>query len=308
MLLEIILLVASLALLFFGAEFSLEGSEKVGLKLGLSPLAIGMLLVGFGTSLPEFFVGHIAAVKGEMGIALGTLVGSNIANMFLILGICGFYTTLTITHKSLQQQLLIHLALGIILYFIIQQGHLNVYIASPLIGLCGLYLYLLYRDLRKNPEPASKERIKNMPLLMIKMLAGFGMLYLGGELLVKAGTDLCDRFGVEAYIVSAIFIAFGTSFPELVTSLLACYKQKDTDLILGNIIGSNLFNCAFILGSLGIYDFTIAVPLKIEVYALIAGALYLVLNSYTKKTFFRFSALSFLAAYSYMVGHWMKVF
>ncbi|MEE2671077.1 MAG: sodium:calcium antiporter [Bdellovibrionota bacterium] len=302
------ILIFSIILLYYGAEFSLEGSEKVGVRLGLSPLAVGMLLVGFGTSLPEFFVGHIAAVRGEIGIAFGSLIGSNIANMFLILGICGMINKLVCDNPSMRKQLVMHFLLGGVLWFVLKQETLDVITASPLIILCGLYLYMLYRDFRNEVAVEPPEKIKNMGMLVIKMIAGFGMLYLGGELLVKAGTDLGLAFGVDAYVISAIFVAFGTSFPELVTSLIAVKKKKDTDLIIGNIIGSNLFNCAFILGSLGIYNYKIQSDFTPELISLLVGSGFLVVLAYSGKHFYRLSALLFLGGYAYMVGHWTKLF
>lgn len=306
--LPIVLLILSIILLYFGAEFSLEGSEKVGLKLGMPPLAIGMLLVGFGTSLPEFFVGHIAAVRGEIGIALGSLIGSNIANMFLILGICGWITKLSTTGKAMRNQLILHLALGGILWWVMKSDKLDILTASPLIALCGLYLFMLYRDFKDEPPIEANQDIGKVSLLVIKMFAGFGMLYLGGELLVKSGTELGTMMGIDTYIISAIFVAFGTSFPELVTSLIACFKKKDTDLILGNIIGSNLFNCAFILGSLGIYEYQIKSDLSYEIYSLIIGSGFLVLISLFGKNLYRIGGTLFLGAYAFMVGFWIKLF
>tara|TARA_Y100000768_G_scaffold388980_1_gene389614 strand:- start:15120 stop:16121 length:1002 start_codon:yes stop_codon:yes gene_type:complete len=307
-LIPVLILILSIVILYFGAEFSLEGSEKVGLKLGMSPLAIGMLLVGFGTSLPEFFVGHIAAARGEIGIALGSLIGSNIANMLLILGICGLFTKIPSGGKPMRNQFIVHFALGFTLWFVLSQSKLDILSASPLIGICFVYLFMLYRDFRNEPPIEANQDIGNIPKLVIKMMAGFGMLYLGGELLVKSGTDLGLMMGIDSYIISAIFIAFGTSFPELVTSLIACFKKKDTELILGNIVGSNLFNCAFILGSLGIYEYPLEGGFHYELVALIGGAGFLVLVSLLGRSFYRASAIFFLGGYAFMVGHWVKIF
>ena len=309
MLIPSLLLIFSLVLLYWGAEFSLEGSEKIGHRLGMSPLAIGMLLVGFGTSLPEFFVGHIAAVRGEPDIAFGSLIGSNIANMFLVLGVCGFVSSMSAQDKTLKVQLYIHLVLGGLLFFVFQQPVLNLLVASPLLLLCGFYLFMLYRDFRQQKATDKNiQRVKNMAPLVVKMIAGFGMLYIGGELLVKSGTDLCTLLGIKPYIISAIFIAFGTSFPELVTSLIACWKGKDTNLVIGNIIGSNLFNCAFILGSRGIYEFKLESGYTTEIFSLVAGAAVLVLLAQMRRHFSRGAATVFLGIYTYMVGFWIGLF
>jgi cation:H+ antiporter len=317
MLIPILYILAAIIVLYFGADMTLEAAEKFGKKLGLSPLVIGMLLVGFGTSLPEFFVGHIASSKGETGIAMGSLLGSNIANMFLILGVCGLFSRLSVQGKSLREHLFIHLGLGVILIWVLNQPSLNLLTSSPLLALLFIYLFFIYKDMQR--EKIKKEDMvlkidpdapivkSNTPLLFLKMNIGFLMLYIGGELLVKGGSELGIQAGIDAYTISSIFIAFGTSFPELVTALMAALKKKDTDIIIGNIVGSNLFNCAFILGSLGIYDFKIDQSFTYELTALVAGALVFILLSFIKRDLYRFTSFLFLATYGIMVGHWLKL-
>lgn len=307
MLISFGLLIISVGILYFGAEFSLNSSEKIGGKLGLSPLIIGMVLVGFGTSLPEFFVAHIAGVQGKPGIAVGSLVGSNIANMFLILGVCGLITKFSVFANGIKKHLSVHLALGVILVFVLTRQTLSIPVSMPLLGLCIFYLYLLKRDIKKEFAVDNKKYIEDKaPILVAQLLAGFVMLYLGGELLVKSGSDLCIAMGISEYLVSAIFIAFGTSFPELVTALLAAIKKKHTDLIIGNIVGSNLFNCAFILGSLSIYNFKMDIDFSWELVLLILGALILLIMSLLKKYFYRASGILFILIYSLMVLKWVN--
>jgi cation:H+ antiporter len=139
------------------------------------------------------------------------------------------------------------------------------------------------------------------------LIIGFIFLFLGGELLVKSGTQLTAAFGVSEYIVSVILLAFGTSFPELVTALLAAFKKKDTNLIIGNIVGSNLFNCALILGSLGIYELPLSGSYKFELIGLIGGAVILLALNIFKVNFSRIVGGFFLTAYSVIVLHWIKV-
>ena len=310
MVLSIVLIVVAIALLYFGAEFSLEASEKVGAHLGLSPLAIGMLLIGFGTSLPEFFVGHIAGSRGESGIALGSLVGSNIANLFLILGVSGFIAKLHTSGKSLKEHLFIHLLLCLTLFFVLTRAVLSLASTAPLFVVLGLYLFFIFKDLKRSHKKIENTELQDSKIsavLVLKMGIGFFFLYLGGELLVKGGVDLGAVVGVDSYIISSIFIAFGTSFPELVTAVMATLKKKDTDIVIGNIIGSNLFNCAFILGSLGIYEFQVSGSYFFELYALLGGGLFLVFLSAMKKELHRLSSVIFFSVYLGVVGHWLKI-
>lgn len=311
--LTVILLIVSFAMLYYGAEFSLDASEVVGKKLGLSPLVIGMILVGFGTSLPEAFVGHIAANNDQGPIALGSLIGSNIANMYLILGLCSMFATLGLKGSNLRPQLFTHMLLGAALWIVLKQEVLTLISAIPLLLIILIYMYFIYREIRYNPlvdeeELEEKAEEGNVGLVFLKMIFGFGLLFVGGELLVDKATIICRALGVEEYIVSAILVAFGTSFPELVTAMMAAVKKKETDLIIGNIVGSNLFNCALILGSLGIYDFKITVNLSVEVIALLVGSTMLVLLNLFKVNFNKIIGICFLLLYGAMVGHWTKLF
>lgn len=317
MLIPFLFIAAAIIILYFGAEITLEAAEKVGKLLGFSPLTIGMLLVGFGTSLPEFFVGHIAGLKGQAGIAMGSLIGSNIANMFLILGVCGLFARLKVKGKSLREYLFIHFFLAIVLAFVLTRGSLTLLTATPLLGLLLVYLFFIFKDMqrmkefRENAElvedPDAPKSKGDTAILVLKMNFGFGLLYVGGELLVKGGTDFGLALGISEYIISAIFIAFGTSFPELVTALMAAYKKKDTDIIIGNIVGSNLFNCAFIMGSLGIYEFPIKQSFKMEIIALFIGSTALLVLNFIKRDLYRFAGVIFLALYGVCVLYWLNI-
>jgi len=309
--LSVLLLIVSFGLLFYGAELSLESSEVVGKKLGLSPLLVGMLLVGFGTSLPEAFVGHIAAINNQGSIALGSLIGSNIANMLLILGVCSLFTNLLILEKGLRPQLIIHGLLGVALWFVVQSEKLTLISSLPLLLIIIIYMFFIFKEIKDNPPEEIDEveaEKKNSAVVFVKMIIGFGLLFVGGELLIQNAVKVCVAIGIEEYVVSAILIAFGTSFPELVTSLMAATRGKDSNLIIGNIVGSNIFNCALIMGSLGIYDFDITQDLRVEVIALLVGSVFLVLLNLFKVNFNKLSGILFLLGYSSMVGFWLKLF
>lgn len=308
MLIPILLLALAIIFLYFGAEFSLTASEKIGRVLGLSPFVIGMLIIGFGTSLPELFVGHIAANEGQFGIALGSLVGSNIANMCLILGICALFIKLPLSGSSIFKHLVIHLLLCLVLGYVLSKESLNIFTAIPLLSIVFIYLVTIVGDIRKGFESEADEDEISTPKAAIFLVLGFVMLYGGGELLVYSGTKLAFSFGVSEYIVSSILVAFGTSFPELVTALLAVYKKKDTQLIVGNIIGSNIFNCAFILGSLGIYNITLGDSYLYEVGTLVGASVILCSLSVMSKSLGKISGVIFLGLYFYMVSYWTNIF
>ncbi len=309
MLLQIFLLLLSVLLLYYGAEFSLESAEKIGLYLGLSPLVIGLLIIGFGTSLPEFFVSQLATIKGNSSIALGNIVGSNVANIFLILGLSSVLTNLYINTKEIFEQLVFHLVLTFLAFFIFTRKEYNFAMSLLLWIFFFTYLVFTYVDMRKK----RKERILHVDKIEEKihvkdflfLFLGFFLLYLGGDLLVDAGSSISRFFGVSEYMISVIFVAFGTSFPEFVTSVMTCVRKKNTDLILGNILGSNIFNLSFVLSSIGHSSFLIKQNFVPEFSLLLFVSLFFIILYYLKRPISRFVGFFFLCCYSAMVYYWI---
>jgi cation:H+ antiporter len=311
MLVQVAILVLAIVALYFGAEFALDAAEKVGLYFGMSPLVIGLLLIGFGTSLPEFFVSQIACFKGEPGMALGNIVGSNIANLFLIMGVSGIIAPLYILQKEIKRQMWLHLLLTSLLAFVV--FYLGVTpLATMILGLFFMgYLWDTFREMRKGRELRNsddEDELEKLEVMtFLKLLAGFVLLYFGGDFLVSSGSQIGVLMGVPSYVISAVFVAFGTSFPELVTALIACLKGKNTDLITGNIIGSNIFNVAFVMGSIGFYDIPVKQDFSLEMMVLGGSCLFLLGLVYIKKNFGRLSGIVFLSGYAGVVYHWVTI-
>lgn len=309
MFIQALLLVLSIVILYYGAEITLNAAEKIGKALKLPSLVIGLVIVGFGTSLPELFVSHIACLNALPGMALGNIVGSNVANLFLIMGISGLMVPLKINSTSVKRQFLLHLGLTLLMGAVLLQSELYWYSAVVLLLFFVAYLYYTFVRMRKHHEGIElddDETPELGPIIFVKLLVGFGLLYLGGELLVRSGSTLGRLVGISEYVISAIFVAFGTSFPELVTSLLACYKKKHTDLITGNIIGSNIFNVAMILGSLGGYKVVIEQSFLPEFASLLFASIFLLAWSYANRVFFRFAGVLFLITYGVMIFYWIS--
>lgn len=307
---QVLLLILSLAILYYGAEFVLDGAEKIGKILGLSNLVIGLLIVGFGTSLPEFFVSQLACFRGHSEIALGNIVGSNVANLFLIMGIAGILAPLRCGNRNIKIQFLFHLAMTVIMTIVLMQKELYPLSAIVLVIFFVNYLYYTFTKMKEkiSDDDNQNEKKESIKLIMVvKLLSGFVLLYAGGELLVSSGSSLGRQFGVSEYVISAIFVAFGTSFPELVTALVACYKKKDTGLIVGNVIGSNIFNVAFVLASLGFYNVQIKDSFSTELFVLLGTALFLIALAKFRPVFHRFAGTIFLVAYFGMIWHWTSI-
>lgn len=288
MLMQVLLFVLSISALYVGAEFSLSSAEKIGRYFGLSALTVGLLIIGFGTSLPEFFVSQLASYRGVTGMALGNIVGSNIANTLLILGVSGLLIPLNMANKEIGKQFKLHLILTVLLVVGLVQKELTLLTGASFLAFFIFYLTITFKDMKNEKQEVESEDQEEAEsidsLTFLKLFAGFALLYVGGELLVSSGSEIGKYFGISEYVISAIFVAFGTSFPELVTAILACTKKKDTDLITGNIIGSNIFNVAFVLGSLTPYQIKIEADYRPELFLLLFLALVLIgLNMFKQK-------------------------
>jgi len=316
MLLQVFFLLLSFVVLYFGAEWTLSSAEKVGEFFDLSPLVIGLLIIGFGTSLPELFVSHIAALSGHPEIALGNVVGSNVANLFLILGFSGLLVPLHVFKTEFRQQIYFHLALTAALALVLAQNFLTKWSCLGLSVFFVVYIYLSYKKMTEKKIkaplqagmieiPPKSKRKPVSPMEILKLLGGFTLLWAGGKLLVESGSELGLMWGLSEYVISAFVVALGTSFPEFITASFACYKKKDTDLILGNIIGSNVFNVAFVLGSLGFYNIELKPNFSVEIVVLFIGSLVLLGLALQKLNFYKTTGLFFLSCYIGMVYFWL---
>jgi cation:H+ antiporter len=318
MLIPGVTLFASLVLLYIGAEVALGASEKVGYKMGLSPLAIGMILVGMGTSLPELFVSHIAMTSDSAGIAIGNIIGSNIANTFLILGVSGLMVKMSLKDENIKVNLIFHMVLCLLIVLTFWGiKALNWVSLGQMVLFFVVYLYFIYRDMKKGKNsditkedveihPGSLKLTDRVWFQCIQILIGFGMLYYGGELLVQSGTEICQILGISDYIISVIVVSLGTSLPELVTAMVSAFKKKHTDIIVGNIIGSNIFNVAMVLGSLGIYNIQLQAGYTYEIYSLVAVGAFMLVLSFMKKSLNRFTGALFLCVYTALVMYWIS--
>ena len=253
---EIILyLVCGLIMLFIGAEGLIRGSSNLAIKIGITPLVVGLTVVAFGTSTPELVVSLKAALLGNSSISLGNVVGSNIANIALILGVAALIRPLDVHAKVIMREIPIMIGISILLLLLLIDGELG--FIDGLIFVIGLIVYLVVNILiarkEKNPEIDSEfsEGLKSklgVSVSIVLMIAGLGLLILGANLFVQSAVAIAKIFNVSDAIIGLTIVAIGTSLPELITSIVAAYK-KEADIAIGNVVGSNVFN---ILGILGI--------------------------------------------------------
>ena len=294
MLLSIFFVLASLVLLYFGASWLVKGSSSLALKAGVSPLVAGLTVVAFGTSSPELVVSVNAAISGHGNMAIGNVVGSNLFNICIILGISALVAPLKVKMQLLKIDIpiLIITTIGFMLLF--ADRHISRF--EGFILLTGIVFYTIASILLARREKSAEilaEFDKSVIDQKMKwywsvglILLGLGVLVAGSELLVKGAVVIARSLGVGETIISLTIIAAGTSMPELASSIVATIK-KEYDIAIGNIIGSNIFNILGIIGLSSIINPLSAIAISnIDLYAMLGVTLLLLpffRTSYTLK-------------------------
>lgn len=256
MLMSIIGLLAGLALIVFGADYLVDGASSVARRSGLSEFVIGLTIVGMGTSAPEMVVSFIGAFQGNADIAVGNVVGSNIMNTLLILGLTAIILPIGVTPANVRRDIPMNIGVTVLLivlgmkhtFFGLGEGDgLSRLDGGFLLVLFLLYMWLSFRS--GKPDSQDETSAKTFPvwLSVLMILGGLGALILGGNLFVNGATDVARAMGVSDKFIAVTILAGGTSMPELATCVVAAAKKRG-QLALGNIIGSNLFNILLILG------------------------------------------------------------
>lgn len=302
-----LIFVVSLVGLLLSSNFVLESSEKIGKKLGLSPLTIGIFFIGFGTSLPELIVSHLACLEGRQEISLGNILGSNISNTALILGLAALVQNVNLKGKIQLKQILFHLFITCLLgvfYFFFKAF-------NPITGSIFLVFFAIYMWQIIFSNSSIVESIEDIPEEnMLKaggiLLISLGLMFFSGKYLVSSISDLGRLLGISDYIISAVVLAFGTSAPELFTTIIATVKNKDVNLILGNILGSNVFNLCLVLGTTSFYTYSITHPLDFEIGVLLIMSLYLLAMSFFEGHLARKSGFVLLLIYAYSIFFWLS--
>ena len=250
-----LLIVVGIALLVKGGDWLVDGASRLARSLGMSDLLIGLTIVAFGTSMPEFIVSFLAGLKGTPDVSLGNIIGSNIANILLILGVAAciypLYAASSTTWREIPFMLLASIVLVIQANDVFLDGADGWISRSDGLALCGLFLIFLY-SMSQMMAAGQAENKTGAPRKMewsavLWVLLGLALLVGGGQLVVQNAVTLATTFGVAEYVIGATIVAIGTSLPELATSAMAAVR-KNADIAIGNVVGSNIFNILFILG------------------------------------------------------------
>ncbi|MCU0798732.1 MAG: calcium/sodium antiporter [Candidatus Thermoplasmatota archaeon] len=248
MLLALLGTLVGLALLIIGANFLVDGAAALAKKIGISGHVIGLTLVAAATSLPELFTSTVATFSGEYDIAVGNIVGSNAVNISLILGI-GILIQPIRTNRSAKRDSIFILGVTVLLFFLAIQG-IEFWEALIFLGLYIGYTILIFRS--KDMAKIDVEVKERKPwILILLIILGIAFLSIGSPLLVRSAASLAVEVGVSAAVIGSTLIAVGTSFPELLTSIMASVKGHE-GIAFGNVFGSNIFNILMILGVSGI--------------------------------------------------------
>lgn len=255
MLTPIIFLSCGLILLVAGAEILVRGSANIGLRIGISPLIVGLTIVAFGTSAPELAVSIRSITSGLSGLVLGNVIGSNIANIGLILGITALIIPLRITRQLLRNQIPQMIAASLLLWILLLDNTLNFF--DGIILTTALLAFLVYNFRQANIETQDKDLSivapdfsligRGTPFDILLVIIGMALLVYGSSVFVGNAVTIARIVDVSEAIIGLTLVAIGTSIPELATCSIAAFR-KQTDIALGNIIGSNLFNILGILG------------------------------------------------------------
>jgi len=249
----VILFFVGLLFLYFGAEFLVNGSSRLALSFGIRPLIIGMTIVAFATSMPELMVSLFAVLRGSSDIAAGNIIGSNIANIGLILGTAALLAPLKVGRSTLTREIPFMIGVSVLFYLFALDGRIG--FGNGLVLFCLLLVFLGYclysardgegdRILSDDEVAAEKTQRKKDVFFILLGIVGLGV---GAELLVRSAVTIALAFGVSELVVGISVVAVGTSLPELAASLVSAWKGE-MDLSIGNVIGSNIFNILFVLG------------------------------------------------------------
>lgn len=244
---EYVLLIVGFALLIKGADFFVEGSSSLAQILKVPSVIIGLTIVAMGTSAPEASVSINAALAGSNDIAISNIVGSNIFNGLVVVGVCAFLSSFQTNNDILKRDMPLNIFITFILFLMFLDRRLSRIEGCILFAGMILYIASMIYHAIKNKEEENPEKILSLPKSILYIIAGLAAVIFGGDLVVDNACIIATNFGVSQNFIGLTIVAVGTSLPELVTSIVAT-KKGDSGLALGNAIGSNLFNILFILG------------------------------------------------------------
>ena len=297
-----LLLVLGFLGLIYGGNLLVDGSVRLARKWGVSPLLIGLTLVGFGTSTPELMTSLLAVFQGAEGIAVGNVIGSNIANILLVLGVAALLSPVPVDRRAFKRDGLFLGISTLALIFAVFSGKIGHWDGIILVGILIFYVaYSYWSDKKRYKRDEHRETAGSGIVALIQTVGGIALTLAGAKLLVWSATDLAVRWGVSQSVIGLSIVAVGTSLPELITSIIAAL-HRENEVAFGNVVGSNIYNALFILGLTAIF-----IPVRVpegmgeDLWIMVASTAALMGIALWKKEFTRWVGALFLMAYAVYV-------
>ncbi|MBP5344203.1 MAG: calcium/sodium antiporter [Alphaproteobacteria bacterium] len=302
-----LLFILGFVLLIGGGNLLVNGAVALARRLKLSPLLIGLTIVGFGTSVPELIASLFALNQSVPDLAVGNVIGSNIANILLVLGAAACIRTIKISKLSLRRDGKFLLLATFVLLCAVFFGRINFWVGLIMCLCLAYYVYYAYQTDKKHVQseqlqepahPRRRERKKMAWVDFVNLALGIGLTCFGANILVDNAVLLAQHAGISTEIIGLTLIAIGTSLPELATSVVASVK-KQSDIAFGNIVGSNIYNALFILGFLALFKpIHVQSSLRPDVLWMTAVTLLLLFFAYTRHKLSKATGALFLVIYA----------
>lgn len=320
---DIFLLILGLALILGGANFLTDGSAALAQRFRVPEFIVGLTIVAVGTSTPELVVSVLSAAAGNSDVAIGNIVGSNIFNVFLILGVCALIAPLPLTGGNIRRDLPFLTAVSVLLLLLTSDRLLGLGEVDAIGRIDGIVMLLLYialirytiRAERRTAAQATQttqtekpQRSRSLWLIVVMIAGGLAGLIFGGELFLDSATAIARALGVSESVIAITLVAGGTSLPELASSVVSLLKGK-SEMALGNVIGSNIANILLILGlSATIHPLTLGGITRIDLLTVLLSSVLLFVTAFTfrRKAVDRWEGSIFLVIYALYIGYLVR--
>lgn len=299
---DYLLLVVGFVLLLKGADFFVEGSSSIAKRLRVPSLIIGLTIVAMGTSLPECAVSISAAIAGNTGVAVGNAVGSNIFNLMVVCGVCALFCPLTVSRGTLTGEFPFSVIVAVVLMVLgwlgMTLGHIDGFIL--LVLFVGFLLWMIRSAQKARNESEAEDEYEIRPIwqCIVYIVGGAAAIAAGGQIVVNAASAIATSFGMSQNLIGLTIVAFGTSLPELATSVVAARKHE-VDMALGNVIGSNIFNILFVLGvAAAIHPMVFQMENITDIIVLVVMSIIVLCFAWTKQKLVRWEGFTMLVMYA----------
>lgn len=317
---DILLLIVGLGLILAGANFLTDGSAAVALRFRVPEFVVGLTIVAVGTSTPELVVSVLSAIAKNSGMAIGNVVGSNLFNGFVILGVCALIAPIALTRQNIRRDVPFGMVASLLLLLLASDRLFRPHATDTIGRLDGIVMLILYigllvytvrearKEIREEPAEKTARKQKSLWIVIPMIVGGLAALVGGGELFLRSATHIARTLGISESVIAITLVAGGTSLPELASSIVSLLKGK-AELALGNVIGSNIANILLILGiSSTIHPLSMGDITTLDLLMVVLSSALLLITAFTfrRKTIDRWEGGLFLAIYIAYIWYLIK--